>query len=101
MDAGSHCERCAVPLTGQAVGELCANCLLKLALDPPLQVTNHEVGEGSTDFGSNVTVATVTEGPGTIIGRYKLREELGEGGFGVVYVAEQEEPVRRRVALKV
>ncbi|HWN96544.1 MAG TPA: serine/threonine protein kinase, partial [Methylomirabilota bacterium] len=43
----------------------------------------------------------VTEKPGDMIGRYKLREKIGEGGCGVVYVAEQEEPVRRRVALKV
>src|SRR5213596_3043646 len=41
------------------------------------------------------------EPPGARIGHYKLREKLGEGGCGVVYVAEQEEPVRRRVALKV
>ena len=41
------------------------------------------------------------EQPGARIGHYKLREKLGEGGCGVVYVAEQEEPVRRRVALKV
>jgi serine/threonine protein kinase len=38
---------------------------------------------------------------GAVIGRYKLREKLGEGGCGVVYVADQEQPVRRRVALKV
>ncbi|MGC9943674.1 MAG: serine/threonine-protein kinase, partial [Verrucomicrobiota bacterium] len=41
------------------------------------------------------------KGPGDRIGRYKLREKIGEGGCGVVYVAEQEEPVRRKVALKV
>jgi serine/threonine protein kinase/Flp pilus assembly protein TadD len=41
------------------------------------------------------------EKPGDVIGRYKLREKLGEGGCGVVYVAEQTEPVRRRVALKI
>src|SRR2546427_3717195 len=46
-------------------------------------------------------IVTVTEKPGDRIGRYKLREKIGEGGCGVVYVAEQEEPVRRRVALKV
>jgi serine/threonine protein kinase len=41
------------------------------------------------------------EGPGTLIGRYKLLERIGEGGFGAVYVAEQREPVKRRVALKI
>lgn len=41
------------------------------------------------------------EKPGDRIGRYKLLEQIGEGGCGVVYVAEQEEPVRRRVALKI
>jgi eukaryotic-like serine/threonine-protein kinase len=41
------------------------------------------------------------EAVGTTIGRYKLMEHIGEGGCGVVYVAEQTEPVRRRVALKV
>jgi len=41
------------------------------------------------------------EGVGTVIGPYRLMEELGEGGMGVVYVAEQTQPVRRKVALKV
>jgi len=45
--------------------------------------------------------APLTEIPGTRIGRYKLLEQIGEGGFGVVWMAEQEEPVRRRVALKI
>jgi serine/threonine protein kinase len=46
-------------------------------------------------------VEPVTEKPGDRIGRYKLLQEIGEGGCGVVYMAEQEQPVRRRVALKV
>jgi eukaryotic-like serine/threonine-protein kinase len=43
----------------------------------------------------------ITEGPGTRIGPYKLLQQIGEGGMGAVYMAEQEEPVRRRVALKI
>ncbi len=44
---------------------------------------------------------TAGEAIGQTLGRYKLLEKVGEGGCGVVYVAEQTEPVRRRVALKV
>jgi serine/threonine protein kinase len=47
------------------------------------------------------TVHLITEKPGDTIGRYKLLQQIGEGGCGVVYMAEQSEPVRRRVALKV
>jgi len=43
----------------------------------------------------------LVERPGTVIGRYKLLEQIGEGGFGVVYMAEQTKPIKRRVALKV
>src|SRR5262245_7689719 len=43
----------------------------------------------------------IAEGPGTQIGPYKLLEQIGEGGFGVVFLAEQTAPVRRKVALKI
>jgi serine/threonine protein kinase len=36
-----------------------------------------------------------------MIGPYKLMEQIGEGGFGLVYVADQQSPIRRRVALKI
>ena len=45
--------------------------------------------------------ASMTEQPGSRIGRYKLLQKIGEGGCGTVFMAEQEEPVRRRVALKI
>ena len=43
----------------------------------------------------------VLEGPGTTIGPFKLLEQIGEGGMGIVYMAEQTQPVRRKVALKI
>jgi WD40 repeat protein/serine/threonine protein kinase len=43
----------------------------------------------------------ISERPGTVIGPYKLLEQIGEGGFGVVFMAEQTQPIRRKVALKV
>src|SRR5579884_3627869 len=45
--------------------------------------------------------AMIVERPGTVIGPYKLMEQIGEGGMGLVFVAEQQQPVRRKVALKV
>jgi WD40 repeat protein/serine/threonine protein kinase len=54
------------------------------------------------DEGVGPSVAQpLVEGPGTVIGPYKLLEQIGEGGFGIVFMAEQQHPVRRKVALKV
>src|SRR5262249_44647061 len=50
---------------------------------------------------ATVDVESIRECPGTVIGPYKLMEQIGEGGMGLVFVAEQQEPVRRKVALKV
>ncbi|HTU88893.1 MAG TPA: hypothetical protein VMF69_02245, partial [Gemmataceae bacterium] len=43
----------------------------------------------------------IRERPGTVIGPYKLLQQIGEGGMGIVFMAEQEQPVRRKVALKI
>src|SRR5262245_25943866 len=62
----------------------------------------HGQANSMLDFevGTAVTIDRGVESAGTFIGPYKLLELVGEGGFGLVYVAEQQRPVRRRVALK-
>src|SRR5438094_2986885 len=60
-----------------------------------------ESGESFLPEPPNATVVAITEKPGDRIGRYKLLQQIGEGGCGVVYMAEQSEPVQRRVALKI
>lgn len=68
----------------------------------------HDLATGVLDQSSAAAMresielsAPVVEKAGDRIGRYRLLQQIGEGGCGVVYMAEQEEPVRRRVALKV
>ena len=56
---------------------------------------------GSPGIAATLDMPALSERPGQTIGRYKLLEEIGEGGMGVVYMAEQREPVRRKVALKI
>jgi serine/threonine protein kinase len=97
---------------GAYLDEACAgNADLRLQVEALLRV--HEEAGGFFDKlasvaqptfaeGANVSPGGVpTEKPGDRIGRYKLLQQIGEGGCGVVYMAEQEEPVHRRVALKV
>ncbi|MGI9516902.1 MAG: tetratricopeptide repeat protein, partial [Pirellulaceae bacterium] len=65
----------------------------------------HASDESLLDKGAFAPAATidsqVSESPGTQLGPYKLLQPIGEGGMGVVYLAEQSEPVARRVALKI
>jgi serine/threonine protein kinase len=72
------------------------------------QLLRHDRAAGSfldrpapRDPAATVNEPPLTEGPGAVIGPYKLLEQIGEGGFGVVFMAEQLQPVHRRVALKV
>ncbi len=84
MATPSTCLNCGAVLTDDARQGFCPKCLFRLAGAGTLRVAPPEEEE-----------------IGTSIGRYKLLEKVGEGGFGAVYVAEQREPVKRRVALKI
>ena len=66
----------------------------------------HEAAGGILDRPATDELPTdmyrpISETPGTLIGPYKLLQQIGEGGFGVVYMAEQQAPVRRMIALKI
>jgi eukaryotic-like serine/threonine-protein kinase len=60
----------------------------------------HAQGGSLLDNGPLATIASVSERPGTQIGPYKLIEQIGEGGMGTVWMAQQSEPVKRLVAVK-
>jgi serine/threonine protein kinase len=80
-----------------------ADCLLREQVES-LLAANEQAGS-FLEAPAPHLVATaeepVRERPGTLIGPYKLMEQIGEGGMGLVFVAEQQQPVRRKVALKV
>jgi eukaryotic-like serine/threonine-protein kinase len=67
----------------------------------------HEASQGPLDApppGLGLAVTSdhsLTEKPGTVIGPYRLKEQIGEGSFGVVLMARQQQPIRRKVALKI
>src|SRR5438874_817020 len=96
------CEVCGARLPANAPDGPCHACLVRSAIGQPEgpkpDATAMEPGESEPT--TRVTVP-IEQGPGAMIGRYKLLEKIGEGGFGTVYVAEQREPVKRRVALKI
>jgi serine/threonine protein kinase/Flp pilus assembly protein TadD len=76
---------------------------LRDRLESLLKVHDQEQTFGGVRFVAPSFAADTASRPrvGTLIGRYKLLELIGEGGFGVVFMAEQEHPVRRKVAIKI
>ena len=77
------------------------NAALRAAVEALLAKANDPLLDQMAADARPTLVVSATEEPGELIGRYKLLEKLGEGGFGAVWLAEQKEPVRRKLALKV
>jgi serine/threonine protein kinase len=85
MSDNRSCPECGAPLPQDLSLGPCPACILR----------------GALALSSGIAEAAVVEQLGQSIGPYKLIERIGEGGYGVVYRAEQEKPIRRFVALKI
>ena len=91
------CSRCGAELPPGATNGCCPQCLPKSAAtqdEEPAQPAGTIRVEPLTQIPAN-------EKAGDRIGHYKLLQQIGEGGMGTVWMADQQEPVRRKVALKV
>lgn len=87
MAQENNCPQCGAKMPQDAPEGLCPKCLMKAVKQDNTEVTLDGSG--------------LIEGPGSKIGRYELLSLIGEGGMGLVYLAEQKEPVKRRLALKI
>jgi eukaryotic-like serine/threonine-protein kinase len=86
-----NCPQCGAELGTDDPAGLCPQCLIQGALG----------SVGADEFRTETVGAATGVARDTDFGRYRIIQPLGEGGMGTVYLAEQREPIRRRVALKV
>src|SRR3972149_258154 len=87
-----QCPRCGAELSPEFSEGLCPRCLLELGLEPGSEDSE---AEGTTEIRTDETSDLGWVGP------YRLLSVLGEGGMGTVYLGEQREPIRRRLAVKI
>ena len=92
MPTEHQCPKCGTVLSADAPKGLCPRCLMAAALEQTLPVAGKATIRIEPSAEEEISER---------IDRYKILQKIGEGGCGVVYMAEQTEPVRRRVALKV
>src|ERR1700722_1196855 len=88
----SNCPQCGEEGGSGDLAGLCPNCLILGAFESSV---------GADESGTQTISTTTAETGDDDFGRYRVLSPLGEGGMGTVYLAEQLEPIRRRVALKV
>jgi len=96
MAQNQSCSRCGATLSSNTFPRgLCPQCLLQLGLDAQGKEFDEESWLSALEPGEVQTEVPESIGP------YRILSLLGEGGMGLVYLAEQEQPVRRQVAVKI
>ena len=100
MTSTGICRECGTALPSGSPGGFCPKCMLGLALDVSGRM-KEAPAESVMEEEEKDTGSEKRDQNGDQIAGYKLLQEIGHGGCGVVYMAEQEKPVHRRVALKV
>lgn len=88
----SSCTRCGAEIPGDAPRDLCPRCLIEAVLSAPDDFVEEEAETDDITLGTT-TLPSVPD--------HRLKEQIGIGGFGEVYAADQLHPVRRQVAIKV
>jgi serine/threonine protein kinase len=119
MNAERACPSCGTPMSSDTLEGLCPKCVGRAAFNESVLVGVDGEGETGADEAASTPAEAdqvrldraraleeqfarlKPEEVGEQIGQYKLLQQLGEGGFGTVWMAEQEKPMRRRVALKI
>ncbi|MEJ2647782.1 MAG: serine/threonine-protein kinase [Sedimentisphaerales bacterium] len=102
-----HCalEKSSEPERKAYLDSICGDNNALRARVEALLKANSEAGNflevPPIEFGTTSGKSPLIEGPGTKIGNYELLELIGEGGMGLVYLAQQKEPISRKVALKI
>ena len=90
-----RCSVCGESYRVVSESQSCPHCLLRIG-----EETEELLDDEDDRNDGDPATASVTGEIGSFVGPYKLLKKIGEGGFGSVYTAEQEEPVKRMVALK-
>ena len=95
-----QCPKCGAELAPSALEGLCPRCMGRIVFGTSPATLSPQAAAPDVPSPASSAAQPSTLDPQPLVGHYKLLQKIGEGGFGIVYMAEQLEPVQRKVALK-